>query len=375
MEVTPPDTHIGPAGSDPAGEIREAQGQRTKAQHRLPLPRTLLITLLGLISAPLLFTLGMVLHYQFVAKPGSLREAGAVMLRRMDTDITPGAILPKPSQNGNAAFYYVLALNSFNKRREPYLLRRNLSPIAEEPPISADDLHLLASSAKQESSDLYEVKNGEPRFVFYIVPGSKKWAFTPAEDPFEQRPYIASIRVMALAALKWGKHREEIGEPGDAQWAYENTAWLGIHLRDHPGSLNDIELGLEIEQVALHYLEAFYSTRGKHDKLVKVVEYASSVSRLLHAVRHKYAQLENVEVAMEVLASDSEPVWRIEAATALVHSRYFRKFSWPRSWLVDRGLRSASHDRSPIVATAVRRLVALKDEDFRSPDSGPTRPE
>ncbi len=375
MEVTPPDTQIGPTGGEPVGAIGASFRQRVTAIPKMSLPRTLLITALGLIAAPLLFTLGMVLHYQFVARPGSLRSAGPISLGRMETDMTPGAILPKPSQNGNAAFYYVLALNSFSKRREPYLLRRDLSPIAEEPPISADDLHLLASSAKQESSDLYEVKNGEPRFVFYIMPGSKKWAFTPAADPFEQRPYIAPIRVLALAALKWGKHREEIGEAGDAQWAYENVSWLGIHLRDHPGSLNDIELGLEIEQVALHYLEAFYSSRGKHDKLVMVVEYASSVNRLLHAVRRKYAQLENVEVALDVLRSDSESVWRIEAATALVHSRYFRRFSWPRSWLVDRGLKSASHDRSPVVAASVRRLLALKDEDFRTPDSAPARPE
>src|SRR5262249_12286318 len=160
-------------------------------------------------------------------------------------------------------------------------------------------------------------------------------------------------RVIAMAALKWGKHREEIGEAGDAQWAYESVAWLGIHLRDHPGSQLDIELGLEIEQVALHYLEALYSSRGKHDRLGKGGEYASTVNRLVHAVRHKDAQLENVEVALEVLKEDDEPVWRIEAATALVHSRYFRKFSWPRSWLVERGLKTATHDHSAVVSNTV----------------------
>src|SRR5207237_2124369 len=109
-----------------------------------------------------------------------------------------------------------------------------------------------------------------------------------------------------------------------AEWAYQITARLGIHLRDHPGSLMDIELGLDIEQTALHYLESLYSSRKDTDRLHKVVNYASAVSRLLRAVRDKYAQLDNVEAAVEVLNRDEEPVWRVEAATALVHARHFK---------------------------------------------------
>src|ERR1041385_7168001 len=106
MEVTPPDTQVGPAGADPVGEMRSSLRQYVKIHPRNNLYRTMIITALSIVAAPLLFCLGMAIHYQFVAKPGSLRSAGPIALGRMETDVSPAIILPKPSQHGNAAFYY-----------------------------------------------------------------------------------------------------------------------------------------------------------------------------------------------------------------------------------------------------------------------------
>ncbi len=328
---------------------------------------------LAVLVSPALFAVGMWLQYELFARPRALEAAGPLSLTRMSTDVSADTLLPKPTEPENGAFHYVLALNSYNRRRAPYLAARGLNPVADEPPANLQDLRDLALGGSRRRCDFYEVQNGQPRFVFYIIPGENKWAFRPGEDPLEIRPYVGPVRVLAQAALNWGKHRESIGQKSNAERIYQVVAELGIHMRDNPGTLLDIELGLEIEQNALHYMENLYAGAGNRKKQQLTVDYAASVSRLHSAIRAKYAQLDDVDVAIEVLTGDEEPVWRILAASALIHARHYRGFGWPRSFVVSRALNRGLHDRNLSVAQAVKHLFSLKESDFRISDA-PTGP-
>jgi hypothetical protein len=373
MDDIPPVSPNSPVTDDPVHDIR-ARLRDFLLQRKKPIWLVRLgYILLALLISPALFGAGMWLQYELFARPRALVTAGPIALTRMSTDVSADTIIPKPTDPENGAFHYVLAINSYNARRAPYLASRGLKPIADEPPANLQDLRDLALGGSNRRCDFYEVQNGQPRFVFYIIPGGTKWAFRPGEDPLEIRPYVGPIRVLAQAALNWGKNREIMGQKSDAERIYQVAAQLGIHLRDNPGTLLDIELGLEIEQNALHYLENLYGGAGNTKKQRTTVDYAASVARLHTAVRAKYAQLDSVEAAMEVLAADEEPVWRVLAASALVHARHYRGFGWPRSFVISRSLDAGLHDRNAFVGQAMKHLLSLKESDFRISDA-PTGP-
>jgi hypothetical protein len=130
----------------------------------------------------------------------------------------------------------------------------------------------------------------------------------------------------------------------------------------------DIELGLEIETKALHYLESLYKAIRNRPKEVLCHKYAASVSELQKDVRAKFAQLDNPEAAKEVLLHDSEPVWRITAAVALVSADHFHNLTWIESWSSKFALRRAKRDPNRYVREACYHLAALKPADFRSPE-------
>src|SRR5947209_4329062 len=61
------------------------------------------------------------LYYEYVSRSKILQQAGAVTLIRLETGVSASTILPMTTGTENAAFHYVTALNSFTRRRVPYL--------------------------------------------------------------------------------------------------------------------------------------------------------------------------------------------------------------------------------------------------------------
>ena len=188
-------------------------------------------------------------------------------------------------------------------------------------------------------------------------------------------PYTGPVRALAQSALNWGKEREKAGNSGDAEWVYQNTARFGMHMRARPGAMLDNELGLEIESKALHYLETLYKETGRRTKEVKCHQYAASVADLQRRVRAKFAQLDNPEAAKEVLLHDSDPVWRITAAVALVSAEHYHKLGFTQNWSARFALRRAKRDPNRYVKLACYHLAAMKEADFRAPDIQSVRSE
>ncbi len=335
----------------------------------------LLLAGLVVLLAALLGGGGAYMYYERIVRPNELRRAGPLTLSRLLPSVPPETILPPATGDQNAASYYLVALNEYAHRRVPYLKNRLINPVGQEPPINGQELGLLYEGAKQSRCDLYEKQNGKPRFVFYIEPGHKKWPMRPAVNLLEIRPYIVPLRAVAQAALNWGKVQESHGKKADGERAYQAVARLGCHLMSHPEASNDLELGMELELKATHYLESLYFHEGSEDKLARLRRYQNAVADMQREERHKYAQLDNREAAVEVTLHDAEPLWRVEGAFALVSDQHLDAMSLLEQRTVRHALARARHDPSGYVREAVKFMVEMPDRDFRDPTAQPEEPD
>jgi hypothetical protein len=241
-----------------------------------------------------------------------LAKAGPIQLGKLETEVPPEILLPRCTIPSNAAIYYVAALNSYNRRRT--LPKDRSQAYIEEPPIALGELENLLLGSRCTWCDLYESRAKPFRF---LPRTGKALAFEVASDPFTGRPYIPAFRMLSEVALREGKRRERNGNSQAAETIYYAVWRMAVHLRQRPGSFMDIQLALEIERHALHYLDVLYRQTGERQKRLLCWKYADSLNGLTKAVQHKYSQLGNFEAAREIALGDHQRVWRIEAIAAL----------------------------------------------------------
>ena len=285
----------------------------------------------------------------------------------MDTDFPADRVLPPGTGLGHGGYFFMAALNHYNARRIPRLKKRGLKPIATEPEIVKDELLAIKTGALQSDCTLYL---DQPLSLVGNV-GARPWHMTPATNFMEIRPYVAPMRAMAQAALNHARNEEPMHAADAAERIYLHVAKIGRCLRMHPGCLQDIELGLEIELNGLHYLEVSLKHRGLFRRLMDCEDYAASVKRLETAVRRKYSQLGNVEAAKWVLRHDREPIWRSEAGFALVSALHLHEMSL----IEQRTCRVALHEmlRDPVksVRAAGVTLQSMPETEFVAPSGQP----
>jgi hypothetical protein len=177
---------------------------------------------------------------------------------------------------------------------------------------------------------------------------------------------------MAQAALNHARAEEPMHAQDAADRIYVNIAKLGRCLRTHPGCLQDMELGLEIELNGLHYLEVSLKRQGLYRRLMDCEDYAASVKRLETAVRRKYALLGNIEAAKWVLGHDREPIWRIEAGFSIVSALHLRGMNWMERRTCHSALKDMVRDPVKSVRAAGLRLLALPESEFVAPTGQPS---
>ncbi len=308
-----------------------------------------------------------VMRHEYNVRPGLLRSAGTIRVVKMETDVSAESTLPAAWSNENGAMYYMRALNDYSERRRPYLLKRGLSPIALEPQATDPELDLIFRGSRQKTADFFAESAGKPRFIFRTAPENKSWPMRISTDPFEFRPYVGPLRVLSQACLNRGKAAEQLHDAARAERIYQAIARMGNHIRSRPGSMSDIELGLELERKAVHYLEVLYRAIGAVDKQKRATRYDRSLERLATASRAKYAQLDNPEAAMRILKDDVEPVWRIEAAVALVSATHLGSIGVLERLTVSQALSKAATDTDAHVRQGIGRLQRMKYSDFREP--------
>lgn len=311
---------------------------------------------IGAIVAPFVIFVGASLHYEQVTRPENLRAAGPLPLERMDTALPPETVLPPEPGGENAAPYYLAALNSYNARRLPYLKNRKLNPFANEPSINAAELAAVQMGARQRECDFYATVDGnptKPRFTLILQPSGREWPFDIVEDPYALRPYVSVIRLVAQALLNEGKRQERAHHLPEAERAFQTITRFGEHLRQHPGSLMDLQIGLELEMKGLHYLDAYYRLTNNSTKRGQCWKYGDAVNRLLAEVVHKYTLLGNPEAAKQIVLHDRERVWRIVAAAALRAMQLYGGIGWLEGRSIHRTLAAAQKDNERAVRRAV----------------------
>jgi hypothetical protein len=293
-----------------------------------------------------------------------LASAGILQTGRMETDVPVDSVTDPAIAPRNAAGYYSAVLNSWAARRIPYLRNRKLNPYADEPLPNPVEIHLMLAGAAARDCDFYSSES--PGLIFYLYPGTKPWRFEPASDPYAARPYIGVMRLVAQGVLNVGKRREKAGVRAEAERDYRAVVRFGWHLRQKPGSILDLQLGLELQQKGMHYLDTLYSQTRESGKRRAVWKYGDSLKRLAEAVERKYTQLGNPEAAMEILRRDPEPVWRIQAAAALALARDVERYGWLERRDVGVALAASRTDPNETVREAVG-LLSMPPKQAASP--------
>lgn len=298
-----------------------------------------------------------------------LRAAGPLFTALLTTDVPLDSVAKPAPGAQNAATFYVAALNSYSVRRAPYLRDRKLNPFANEPPISPAELQAILTGASQRECDFYADAGGRPLFQFAVNAEGKAWPFTVGVDPFEVRPYVPLMRLVAQSALNEGKRLERAKQLPSAEAIYQAVVRWGSHLRQHPGSFMDLQLGLEIELKGLHYLDQFYLITHNPARRGACWKYGDSVNRLQAAIRRKYAQLDNPEAARVIAQNDSERVWRVEALTALKAELSFHKPGWLEERRLSGVIEGARNDRDAYVREAAGKLAGMPGREFHLEES------
>lgn len=268
----------------------------------------------------------------------------------------------------NAAILYAKALNSYTRRLEPAQRRAARDGVVHEPSISQPELDALLRGARCPDCDFY----GADRIVFQRSPGERPWVFSVAADPFEFRPYPVPIRRLAQAALNEGQRRIEARRFAEARRIFDAVAAFGAHLRRHPGSLVDLQVGLDIQRRAMHYLQALDQRTGRSADRRAHAAKDAELRAEQDAFLAKYASLDEVGRAADVLLGDREPVWRIAAATALTLALHTRRLTPTEAERIRRSLRAAAADPDPNVRRSLEIVTKLTHSDF-GPEAPPPR--
>jgi hypothetical protein len=309
-----------------------------------------------LLAAAALFVWPEILRDHQAYRVQLLGSAGDIETGPISSSIPVDSVAGPATGTGNAAWFYVQALNSWNARRQPWLLNRKLNPFADEPMPNPAEIHLMRAGAAQRNCDFYVRAGDRTAFTFITYPRAKPWPFEPASDPYAMRPYINIMRLVAQGVLNAGKKLERAGNQAEAERDYQTVVRFGDHLRQHPGSILDVQLSLELEQKGLHYIDVHYGLTKQALKQRALWKYGDSLKRVASAIERKYTQLGNPEAAMVILQRDSEIWWRVQAATALRIALDTDRYGWLEQRDIRSALAAARQDSDRTVRLAARVL-------------------
>lgn len=312
--------------------------------------------LIGLLLTLILLT-GLIgqayVLYNQRAEHAELARAGEIRLGRLDVDVAPETLLPRTTRDDNAAPHYASALNAYNARRR--LPRDASAAVIEEPPISDAELREIVLGSRCRTCDFYSA--GHP--LRFVKSDGQPWPFVVASDPYDTRPYIPAIRMLSEVALREGQRLERKGSLKWAEAVYLAAMRMACHLRQNPGSMMDVQLGLELERRAAHYLDVFYRLTGNRDRLARCWKYGDALLRCTAEVQRKYAQLGYFEAAREIALHDRDRIWRIEAIAAVKTAEVDPTVDWWHKRRARALFESLVGDTVPEVAIAAQRALSL----------------
>lgn len=226
-------------------------------------------------------------------------------------------LAPDGTGSANGAAFFIQALNRYQSRRDRVPADRETTPqpYRSEPKIEMPELELMMHGAAQREIDfLLPSQTGRP-LVFRGGHGRAPFPIGINNDPYTSRPFMQPMRLLALVALKESGRRARANHPQQALSIQQAVLKLGEALVRHPGSLLDIGLGIEIQHLAVSYMQNGAAKHGpNHQKLLR--QFEETLNTLGEAVGEKYAAMDSMARAAEIAEKDPSPVWRIAAVFA-----------------------------------------------------------
>lgn len=318
----------------------------------------------------LIVAVSIVILVRAVRRPEGMRTPAPVGVGvALEPGVSAEGVAPDGREEGSGAARYARALQVYEARRLPLRAQRRANRLPTEPRIGGEELGALIDGGRFRATDLYDVRP-QPA-GFNVFPTGARWEFRRALDPMEMRPYMAAVVVLSQVALGEGMRRYRASRWGEAERIYVAVARFGRALRRRPGAFVDLQLGIEIELNAVHYLEVL--ARQTHSPAMEsaAIRYGAALRRLDLAVRDRFASLALPAPAIELLLHAVEPVWRVQAASALVQYLWLGRATGPESMAIRRAMQAARSDRDPWVRDAVARAMGAPESDYVDPSEDP----
>ncbi len=303
-----------------------------------------------------------------VAVPASLKSAGEVEIGDMHADVSISSILPEPHQPGNAFVNYVQALNEYNARRRLYRNLPKIQRVTDEPIAGPRELFLFAEATAIKNFEPIAKENDSVPPI--ITVDGKSWRYDYQDDPYGTRPEIAPMRLLTQAILNEGKKSELQNDRLRAEKIYRSVLRMGNNWRSQPLSMMDLQLGLEIETRACHYLEMLFAPTDQ--QRTQLLTYSKSLNRLNVRIGRKYRQLDTLAAAKFILEHDNSRLWRTEALSSLYAGLFYHRVSWPERAMVNDVLKAVKRENRFADAVTIDFLQRMKPIEFHNPGTEQT---
>ena len=211
-----------------------------------------------------------------------------------------GALLPLPSQAGNAADEYVRAIQSVSARLEALGVRTQ-KDYKKGLPLTSQEIQWIVEGRKKTDSAF------APRYYPISLSGQ------------DLEPDIAAIRAIANGLLEQGQALEVQGKDEGAIQLYASLVVFGWHLKHEQRSLVQHLLGIATESLGCEALQRIYAKQGLADRAAAYEAYRSKEqARLKLVVQKQHLMQADKGFASRVLQRDEEPMWRREAVQLVV---------------------------------------------------------
>jgi hypothetical protein len=239
------------------------------------------------------------------------------------TDVPTDAVAQPATGTGNAAAWYLQAVNSYQRRRRT---KGSLAAGYEGlnlPPLNAAEMGDLTIGSRQSQADFYVERNGAPALGVLVEPGCEPHPMALTVNTMEIAAHAEPLQAFAMATVREAERRLRAGRRDKALAVCARLVRMGSHMRQRPGALTDVDGGIRIEQLALAQM-ARCRTPNDVARAVAAQSYARSLERLQARVRGIYTALGDVAACRKALAPGTERLWRVLAASAITQAARLR---------------------------------------------------
>lgn len=231
----------------------------------------------------------------------------------------------------------ILANKTEPKKENVVSIQASLDKRSSLLPLLLTKLPHIEGNAADDYIKSLEILQSEERLdVSYIEKGAEKKNCHFHPDYFEIAtssgfPPAHVFNLQSFGNKLRAKAEEMLssGEPDKSLAIYEKIVIYGWHVENEKLTLVQVGKGLEIQKIGIKGLLDIYKKSGQTEKEVLCENYLEWIEKTIDGIRNKaHLAYVNDKVAIQMLSTDEEPLWRRWAISVLG-----RRVSYPRELL------------------------------------------